>query len=156
MCIPLQISVLALLMSIIACECKLFTVFVFFTLILAGDYHESKQALVSTKPRSVGARGAAGTSGSLSAAPHGSGTDMISKMKDQLDATTEMCQHLLQEQRKLSLKLSGMNLIIWLAISMLACPTPLHVFEYENFPCNQVGFQPSTETQTIIPALDMQ
>ena len=130
----------------------------FLHLLVAGDYCESKQALVSTKPRSVGARGAAGTSGSLSAAPHGSGTDMISKMKDQLDATTEMCQHLLQEQRKLSLKLSGMNLIIWLTICMLPCPTPLHVhvFEYENFPCNQVGFQPSTETQTIIPALDMQ
>lgn len=37
----------------------------------------------------------------------GSGTDMITKMKDQLDATTDMCQHLLKQQRKLQLQLSG-------------------------------------------------
>ena len=100
----------------------------FLHLLVAGDYCESKQALVSTKPRSVGARGAAGTSGSLSAAPHGSGTDMISKMKDQLDATTEMCQHLLQEQRKLSLKLSGMNFIIWQFANLFV----QHHFKYAN------------------------
>ena len=100
----------------------------FLHLLVAGDYHESKQALVSTKPRSVNARGAAGTSGSLSAAPHGSGTDMISKMKDQLDATSEMCQHLLQEQRKLSLKLSGMNFII----RQFANLRVQHHFKYAN------------------------
>ena len=117
LCLPLEISVLTFSsVSIQTLHC-----YHFLHLLVAGDYHESKQALVSTKPRSVGARGAAGTSGSLSAAPHGSGTDMISKMKDQLDATTEMCQHLLQEQRKLSLKLSGMNFIIW-----------QHHFKYAN------------------------
>lgn len=40
------------------------------------------------------------------AAEYGSGTDMISKMKDQLNATTEMCQHLLQEQHKLQCRIT--------------------------------------------------
>ncbi|XP_067945497.1 pericentriolar material 1 protein-like [Watersipora subatra] len=62
----------------------------------AGDYWKPLSTVSGATAVGEGVRGG-----------HGSGTDMISKMKDQLDATTDMCQHLLQEQRKLSLQMQG-------------------------------------------------
>lgn len=53
---------------------------------------------------------------------------MIAKMKDQLDATTDMCQHLLREQRRLSCQMTGNNSLtpigLWMSGECISdCPS---------------------------------